>query len=359
MAVLALSSSSTASAENATPTTDDLHAYALGQSYERTFEDYIEPGTCGIVLERQRCRDDFAAVQNFAGASKMDAQVAIWLRDGDLANRVDSWDGVNIPDQTWKDDPRFGWWYVAGVLSIAAEMPKGTGVDTLVSSIVNLLTKHAAGAPKEFSGLIDSSGAPWDRSKRLLDALHAAIPPTPFPSVSLAAGDAGYAQLGVLNSTVQELVDNPMALSRPESRLFALAVVDQIEAFDRKLGGSYSFDAIRLHLRAEISADHDTLDADLRQPWSDWADVMKHAPDQRDAFLFGNMTAQAAYNAAILKDEKADSTFLRGLISQTKPYSGMSTEAKAAVHKMQDVPFGDWPNINAGATDATLAIMGQ
>jgi hypothetical protein len=359
IALVALSRSDPAAASDVAPTSDDLHAYALGQSYERSFEDYLEPGTCGIVLERQRCRDDFAALEKFGGARKMDAQVALWLKDGDLAIRVDSWDGVEIPDQTWKDDPRFGWWYVAGVLSIAAEMPRLTGVDVLVSSILDLLTKHADAAPKQFSGLIDATGSPHDRVKRLLDALDNAIPPAPFPSVSLVAGDAGYAQLGILDSTVQELVDNPMALSRPESRLFALAVVDKIEAFDRKLGGSYSFDNIRLHLRGSISADHDTLDADLRQPWSRWGDVLKQAPDQRDAYLFGTMTAQAAYNAAILKDKQADATFLRGFISQTKPYAGMSAEAKAAVHKMQDVSYGDWTNINEAASDATLAIMGQ
>jgi hypothetical protein len=71
------------------------------------------------------------------------------------------------------------------------------------------------------------------------------------------------------------------------------------------------------------------------------------------------MTAQTAYNAAILKDEKADSTFLHGFISQIKPYAGMSDAAKTAVLKMQNVPFGKWTEINAAASDATLAITGE
>jgi hypothetical protein len=354
-----LSRSDASSAADVTPDAANLSAYALGQSYERTFQDYLEPGTCGIVLERQRCRDDFAAVKEFVGTRKMDAQVSLWLKDGDLANRISAWEGAQIPDQTWKDHPSFGWWYVAGALSVAAEMPRRTGVDELVSSILDNLTKHADAAPQQFSGLIDAGGAPQDRAKRLLDALHAAVPPTAFPAVASIDGDAGYAQLGILSGCVGELIDNPMALSRPESRLFALAVVDKIEAFDRKLGGSYSFDNLRLHLRGIISSDNDTLTTDIRQPFGGWAEVLKGAPEQRDAYLFGTMTTQTAYNAAILKDKQADETFLRGFISQTKPYARMSDKAKAAVHKMQDVPYGDWQNINAAATDATLAIMGQ
>jgi len=356
---IVLLSSGAARASDSPPSADDIRAYSLGQSYERSFEDYHEPGTCGIVLERQQCRDDFAAVQTFVGARNIDGEVAVWLKDGDLDNSLADWDGVMIPDEEWKRDPAFSWWYIAGVLLVAQEMPRTTGVDEMVTTIDDLLTKHAAAAPQQFAQLIDASGSPSARVKRLISALDVAVPPVAFPSVTLADGDPGYAQLGVYSSTLQELIDNPMALSRPESRLFALAVIDKLEAFDRKLGGSFSFDDIRAHLRGDISGDPDQINTDIRLPLTGWTPVLKHAPAQRDAYLFGTMTAQTAYNAAILKDEKADATFLRGVISQTKPYAGMSDAAKSAVHTMQFVPYGKWTEINAAATTATLAILGE
>jgi hypothetical protein len=358
-ALIALASSGAASGADISPTADDRRAYALGQAYERSFEDYVEPGTCGIVLERQRCRDDFAAVKDYVGVRKMDDQVALWLKDGDIANRIEAWEGVSIPDQTWQDQPKFGWWYTAGVLSVADEMPTSTGVNDLLTSIVDTLTKHDDAAPSQFSGLVGATGAAHERVKPLIAALNEAVPPEAFPAVSLVEGDAGYAQLGVFYGCVGELMDNPMALSRPESRLFAINVADKLEAFDRQLGDTHSFEDLRNRLRADISPDNDVITTDLRQPLGDWAGILQKFPVQRDAFMFGTMTAQTAYNAAILKDKQADATYLRGFISNTKPYAGMSAEAKAAVHKMQDVPYGDWPNINDMATNATLAIIGQ
>jgi hypothetical protein len=358
-ASIVLFSSGVALGSSNPPSSDDVRAYSLGQSYERSFEDYHEPGTCGIVLERQQCRDDFAAVQAFFGSGKMDGEVAAWLKDGDLDNSLTDWDGVMIPDEEWKRDPAFSWWYIAGILSAAQDTPRTTGVDDMVSSIDDLLTKHAAAAPPQFANLIDATGSPSARVKRLITALDIAVPPVAFPSLTLAGGDTGDAQLGVYSSTLQELIDNPMALSRPASRLFALTVIDKLEALDRKLGDSFSFDGIRTHLRGEISGDPDQLNADIRLPLTGWTSMLKHAPAERDAYLFGVMTAQTAYNAAILKDENADSTFLRGVISQTKPYPGMSDAAKSAVLTMQNVPYGKWTDINAAASAATLAIMGE
>lgn len=342
------------------PSPNDLSAFSVGQSYERSFQDYLQPGTCGIVLERERCRDDFASVHQLAGLRKMDEQVQKWLVDGDLDHRPRDWDSVVIPDAAWQQKPLSSWWYTAGILSIAAQMPRNEGTSNYVASIVESLAKHDSAAPQQFRGLIDSSGSPFDQVNRLVGALDAAIPPAPFPSSSIEEdGDTNYAQLGVLTSTVEELVDNPLALSRPESRLFALAVVDRLEAADRKLGGSFSFDDIRQHLRGDIPSDSREIDVELRQPLVAWAGVFKQAPAQRDAFFLGDMTAQAAYNAAILKDKNADTSYLRGVISQTKPYAGMSTAAKMAVAKMQNVPFGAWTDINITANAATLAIMGQ
>lgn len=347
-----------ASAGSQPPSSDNLHAFALGQSYVRSFEDYLEPGSCGIVLERQRCRDDFAAIRQFAGPRKMDDEVTAWLRHGDVDQRVTDWDGLYIPDDTWKNDPTFAWWYTAGALSIAANMPKNDGTSPFLSSIEDVLAAHDSAAPTGFSNAMGTNGSPFDKAKGLLDLLDAAIPPVPYPAVSDAAGATGEAQLGVLNSTALELFDNPLALSRPESRAFALAVIDKDEALDRKFGGSYSFDTLRRALRGDIPEDNGTIDSLLRQPWVAWVSDLKNATSDRDAFLLGDLTAQAAYNAAVLKDKNADSTYLRGAIAQIKPYEGMTSAALTAVGAMQNVPYGVWGEINPSATAATLAIIG-
>lgn len=353
---LALTGASTSSSAQP-PSADVLHAYALGQAYVRTFEDYLQPGACGIVLERQRCKDDFSAVQQFAGPRKMDDEVSAWLKDGDIDHRVTDWDGVYIPDDTWKNDPTFAWWYTAGSLSIAANMPKNDGTSAFLSSVEDLLTAPDNVAPVGFGNTLGSDGTPFDKSKGLLALLNRAIPPSTYPEVPDTVGATGEARLGVLNSTVDELFDNPLALSRPESRAFALAVIDKDEALDRKFGGSYSFDPLRRALRDDITEDNDVINSQLRQPWVAWMSDLKNATSDRDAFLLGDLTAQTAYNAAVLKDKNADSTYLRGWISQIKPYEGMTTAAMSAVGAMQDVPYGVWEKINPSASAATLAIM--
>jgi len=351
--------SAAAAASSGPPPADALRAYALGQAYVRSFEDYLQPGTCGIVLERQRCRDDFGAIRQFAGPRTMDDEVAGWLKDGDVDQRVTDWDGFAISDDTWKNDPTFAWWYTAGALSIAANMPENDGTSAFLRSIEDLLATHDNAAPAGFGKALGSDGSPFDKSKALLALLDSAIPPSANPAVPDTAGAAGEARLGVLNSTVLELFDNPYAMSRPESRAFALAVIDKDEAFDRKFGGSYSFDALRRVLRGDIPPDNDTIDSQLRQPWVAWISDLKNATSDRDAYLLGDLTAQAAYNAAVLKDKSADSTYLRGAISQIKPYDGMSSAAMSAVGAMQNVPYGVWAKINPSASAATLAILGQ
>lgn len=338
---------------------DDLSALQVGQSYVRAFQDYLMPGTCGIVLERQRCRDDFAALQQVAGPRKMDKRVSQWLVDGDLDNRPRDWDGFMIADITWRQNPDYAWWYTVGELLIAAKMPKIAPTADFVSSIVAELAAHPDAAPLRFRDLIGSGDSPFDRIKGLLEALNAAVPASAFPTVSIAAGDRGYAQLGVLCQTLQEMIDNPLTLSRPEARLFALRVIDQIEMVDGRLDVSYSFDDIRQRLRGDIPMDRREVDVGLRQPLTAWAVqfIQKLPAAQRDSFLLGSMTTQTAYNAAILKDKNSDAES-RGFISHLKPYVGMSVAATTALGKMQSIQLGAWVDVNAAASAATLSIAG-
>src|SRR5262249_38449004 len=156
-------------------------AYHLGQSYVRTFQDFLEPNVCGIVLERQHCRDDFAAVREVA-ERKLDAGVAVWLVDGDRERRVHDWGGLFIPRNVWREKPVFAWCYTAGMLTVAAAMPHALTESGYLSSIVKILATHDDAAPESYRGLIASSDSEPARINRLVDALTASVPATAFPT---------------------------------------------------------------------------------------------------------------------------------------------------------------------------------
>ena len=319
------------------------------------------PGICGIVLERDRCRDDFATVRAF-GPRRNDDAIAAWLVDGDRDTRLKDWDGMQVSDRTWQSAPSFAWWYTVGLLSVAAQMPRTPILDSYVAAIAKTLTDHAELAPPSQAGIMESSDPEHGRIARLLAAANAAIVPDgAIPSVPDSTDAAGYARLGVMQATLSQMVDNPMVLSRAESRQFAIAVVAALEALDRNIGGSYSFDGLRRSFRGDIPADPKSVNEDLREPLVAWASDLRVSSASRDALFFGVMSAQVAYNAAILKSVDADRSF-RTVLFATKPYAGMSPEIASALANLQRVPFAPnapWKDINAAATALTLAIVAQ
>jgi hypothetical protein len=334
----------------------DLGAYRAGQSYVRAFEDYLQPGICGIVVERERCREDFRALRRLRGPDEMDQPVDQWLTDGDLDHRLQHWNGMRVPDATWQEQPAFGWWYTAGALSVAGGLPDNEGGRDFVGSILELLAKHADAAPTEYRALIDAGNAPFQRSKRLRDALAASIPQPAFPSVPTTDDPIGYARLGVLYSTLQQLIDNQLALSRPESRAFGFALLDRMDVINQMWGGSFSSTGLRKALSGDIPLDREWVDRELRQPLTPFAANFRSHPSERAAFFAGVFVAQTAYNAAILKDPQFGGS---NTASQFASESSLPKSLVTSIIEVGSAPKNSWPAVNAAATRAVLAILNQ
>ena len=334
----------------------DPEAYRTGQAYVRAFEDYLEPGTCAIVLERERCRADFHALRRLAGAREIDGLIESWLKDGDLDNRLQHWDGLAIPDATWRSDPAFAWSYAAGALSVAGGLPDDAPDRSFLGSIVAMLVKHADVAPVEYRDLIGTDASPFQRSRRLRESLAASFPDLAYPS--LAAGDdaVGYARLGVAVATLQELVDNEIALSRSESRAFAFAILDRIDAINRNWSSSFSTAALRQTLNGDILRDEGWIDRELRQALVPWMTIFKTHPSERAAFFTGMFVTQAAYNAAVLKDRQFGGA--RSAASFASE-SQLPKDLVATIDQVDRVPTDSWPRINAAATAAVTAIVSR
>ena len=337
---------------------DEPDGYRLGQTSMRTFDDDREPGTCGIVLELQRCRDDFATLRKFVGPRDLDAEVAAWLKDGDIDHRIQHWDGVDVQASSWVRDPSFAWWFRSGQLALVSVLPDADSPGNVIGYFVDELNAHPDAAPEKFRNLIDQNPSPAARAKRLVAALALAHPAAPFPSPTITAGNLGYAQLGILNDTLGQLVDNPIALSRPESRRFALMVIDEDEAFDRKAGGKFSFVAVRETLGGAIPGDPEEIDKKLRHPLSNgWIPDTKSMPAQGNAFLLGYLLNQVAYNAAVLKDGPSDKDF-RHQLARMKAVDGTPNATTTDLTALNKLPTGQWTAVRKLAMAATLAIMG-
>ena len=163
-------------------------------------------------------------------------------------------------------------------------------------------------------------------------------------------------ELGIYQSTLEELVDNPLALSRPESRAFGLFVAHQLQTINDSYATGASFSTIVATLSGVIPSDEIDIDRSLRKPLTN-AISTKWPLARRQAFLFGMLTAQVAYNAAVLKDPSSDTSFREALAS-LPAYAGMSSRVQADLKALRDVSYaakgGDWSPINAAASRAVI-----
>jgi hypothetical protein len=338
-----------------------VNAYGSGQSYSRLLQDTEMPGICGIVLERERCNADFRSVHAWRGSDPSDADTAAWLADGDLASHKDNWNGAYVTEQGWTEDSTFAWWYTAGVISIAIAEPRNDATAKNLAHYIGELNNHSNATPPGFAGLILANGTPFEQAQGLQRALDAAIPVRRYPPVSLEAGPAGTARLGVYLATLLELFESPLGLSRPESRAFAATVLAELERRHHEYADGLSVASLQAAVHAQIPLDPETLDATLLKPLS--ANMMnaKWPQSQRAAFAIGSVAAQLAYNAAVLKDPASDASF-RTVLAQLPRWPGMPAQLRADLTALQNLPpagsGGSWKAINAAATRATLDVMG-
>jgi hypothetical protein len=334
----------------------ELTAFSQGQAYERLFQDHIMPGTCGIVLERPRCLSDFRAIQSLRGNDPTDAAMEAWLATGDLTKAVKDWNGSYVPEKAWTETPDFAWWYTAGQVSIAASLPINDATTEYLAHLPDFIVAHAAAVPPDFKGLVAGSGSPFERLRPLQVALLKVVPTTAYPQTSFDNGVKGDAQLGAYLSTLQELVDNPLALSRPESRAFGLIVAQRLQSINDRYVTGASFSAVVTVLSGNIP-DPEGLNG-ARQALSN-AVSTKWPRARREALILGAVAAQVAYNAAVLRDPQSDAEF-RGAIGKIPPYEGMSAQVRADLAALKNLPAttkgGDWDAINAAASRAASDI---
>src|SRR5665213_3241221 len=151
-----------------------LRALVQGQSYERLFQDSVEPSTCGIVLERARCVEDFKTLSELRGPEASDAAMKAWLASGDISLAVKDWNGNFVTDTAWSSDPTFAWWYTAGRVSICASLP--AAATDYVASCLSAISIHSNVAPPTFQNAIESSGSPFERLRPWQAALSASVP---------------------------------------------------------------------------------------------------------------------------------------------------------------------------------------
>ena len=343
----------------ASPSADDAVAYGNGQAYERLYQDHLVPATCGIALERPRCNADLRTIQSSRGAvDAADTAMQTWLASGDITAAPKDWNGMFVTDQAWVDRPESSWWYMAGVVSIAAGLPETRATSLYLLHVPDAFAAHAGATPADFRGLVRSGGTPFEQLKPLQAALLASAGVTPYPAPSFRAESKADAQLGVYMSTLEELIDNPFALSRPESRAFGQLVLARLQRVNDEYGVKVSFASVREALSGPIPDDPKQLDRIFRKPLAR-AVSLKWPEDRRNAFLLGVAVAQVAYNAAVLHDAQADADF-RGEFAAMPPYPGISAAVRADVVAMLSLPNlykgGTWPEINSAASKATLDI---
>jgi hypothetical protein len=359
VAIAAAASIDPAVAAEVAPTQAATNAYRQGQAYERLFQDIsVMPGICGIVLEREQCNADLATNLALRPAAATDAGVQKWFATGDMALQVNNWNGSYIPESTWQRDPAFAWWYNAGIVSIAASMPQGAGSDTYLGSYANVLDEHASLAPGGADAWLFPGATPYARTAVLQGKLEAVFPVETYPAAQFGSGDLAYAQLGVYVSTLAQLLDNVIALSRPESRAFAKATLARLQQAHQQFDDGLSATASQALVDQPIVADPAWVDAHWRQPLLPPLNTKWPKP-QRQAFLIGMAVAQLAYNAAVLKFPKSDSEF-RGAAERMPPWSGISAKTRSDISALFAIPSvakgGKWEDINAAATTATLDI---
>ena len=126
----------------------------------------------------------------------------------------------------------------------------------------------------------------------------------------------------------------------------------RLQGLHSKFGDGLTAAPLQAAVSQPIVADREWINSTWRQPLSEVINI-KWPDGPRKAFLMGRLTAQVAYNAAVLKDANADAGF-RGAIATLPMWDGMSAKTRADIAALHNVPYaakgGRWEDINAGAS---------
>ncbi len=347
--VLSISTAAAATADAAT-------AFAAGAANVRLLEDALQPGICSVVLERQRCRDDRQTLRSYSGDPNLYSEFDNWLVTGDATDFPRQFNGMGVMEQAWRQAPAAAFWYVAGALVEAAPLPRASAFQDFSDSMVTTLRNHQTDVPDEFRALL--TGAQTDPLTTLVPAVEQSFPVTEFPQIRLSQGSIGAAQLGAYFSSLMELIDVPIGMSRPESRLFGADVLHRVDALHAQYSDGKNSAALEATLAAAIPADAHWIDAHLRQPLSEDGPTTKWPAAVRSTFLLGELVAQLAFNAAAIKDAHADESF-RGAIPELLNSADVSRQIRHEASLLASIPQGDLQDVSSAATRLTLEIIAE
>ena len=376
LAVSALTALPASAVAGIEPTATDRSAFATGQLMQREIDVFQNPGICGIVLERSRCVADFPAPP--PGADTQARAFAAFALSGDLDLYDQKWGDANatlVPEAAWKTNPRNAWLEDAGIVSILGRWPRNPITDLFDGASLDDLARRAATAGP-YATLIPSAyseaalrAKPGEEQLTLdqvaslrdvlLPELDALFPTAPYPAPRLVDGVWGDVRLGIYASTAQELFDSPIGLSEPASRNFVALFLDRLS----DLSGTAEKPVVA-RLRAQIMqpfSDPRVNDSQIQAFRKDLQDVVDTLiatwpTARKQTFLLGLLTAQAAYNAAVLKDKKSDAQF-RGAVATLPLPPGAGPSAGDDFRAMGGAANGDWRAVGAAATRATLDLL--
>jgi hypothetical protein len=213
-------------------------------------------------------------------------------------------------------------------------------------------------APGNAADWASPGSSPSTRAVIIQTKAERIFPVETYPAVRFDSGDLAFVQLGVYESTFQQLIDNPVALSRPESRAFAGAVLVRLQHVHQQFADGLSAAPMQALLAQPIVADPEWLDTNFRQPLTRQVNI-KWPKNARVAYVLGSVLAQVAYNAAVTQDRRTDA--FRETLTTLPLWNGISAKTRADIARLKAIPplsqGAKWTDINAAASAATLDIV--
>lgn len=336
-----------------TPTTEDRQAFELGVRQQQAINIFWDPRGCGIVLIRPYCKGALVALIGNLSAVPGLAQFADTGNSDFYDKKWTDANAIGFADDQWKTNPRATWLRAAGAMYAASFVPNWDQYSMMEVLTYRDLVLYA-GSASPYGSLLSNqdvkgggSGVSIDGPSRiakyLAPALGAIFTPEAEPALKVSAGINGDAQLGVYYSTALEMFESPMLFLSPQARAFLNELSARLG--DATLGRQFVAASTPDEWRTALQ-NFQALAGTRVKLFTD---------NKRAAFLFGMTAAQAAYNAAILREKTARDQQIT-VLQNTAAVVPASVSAKLPA---TIAAKADWHALNAAATALTMAVMEQ
>jgi hypothetical protein len=371
------------------PTAADRAAFSAGMAMQQAINVFQNPRTCAIVLLRGGCKNAFMALASLApsGPAEQSLTSSAFTRfasQGDIDLFDQKWSDANavvIPEIAWKRDALATWLKTAGVILESSYNPQGELLHLMEMPMYAGLALHASAAGP-YGSLIPSAIQRRARlslnsskvgplktntlgitltdgdvlAARLLPVLKGLFPAESQPVVSVGQGLRGDMQIGVFVSTANEMFESPLLFLEPQSRAFfhdACVALATIQTSAAKASRA------RILGQKFLSLDSPTA---WKAAFGDWQTLAESTgrdlpKPRKDAFIFGLMAAQAAYNAAFLREKPALADQL-GFLGEERSLATQVPAIGPPLSALLDADKTNWHLVNLMASALTASIFG-